>query len=73
MKKNNKHIEKINKRKLIEKICDTTAISYNQVSAVLSSLEKNVSDRLSSASQDRDVQVRLFDGLILESKYEATK
>lgn len=73
MKKNNKHIEKINQTKLIENICDTTAIPHNQVSAVLSSLEKNVSDMLSSASQDTDVQVELFDGLILESKYKPTK
>lgn len=35
MNKNDKHIEKINQTKLIEKICDTTAIPNNQVSAVL--------------------------------------
>lgn len=73
MKKNNKHIENINKRKLFEKICDATAIPHNQVSAVLNSLEKNVSDMLSSASKDVDVQVRLFDGLIMESKHSESK
>ena len=73
MKKTNKHTEKINQTKLIEKICDTTAIPNNRVSAVLSSLEKNVSDILSSASQDRDVQVKLFDGLIIESKHSEPK
>lgn len=73
MKNRNNNIEKINQTKLIEKICDTTAIPYNQVSAVLSSLEKNVSDRLSSASQDKDIQVKLFDGLIIESKYSEPK
>lgn len=55
MNKNDKHIEKINQTKLIEKIGDVTAIPINQISAVLSSLEKNVFDMLSSASQDRDV------------------
>lgn len=73
MKKTNKHTEKINQTKLIEKICDTTAIPNNQVSAVLSSLEKNVFDFLSGASLDRDVQVKLFDGLIIESKHSEPK
>lgn len=50
MKNRTKHIEKINKVKLIEKICDVTAIPHNQVSAVLGSLEKNVFNMLSSAS-----------------------
>lgn len=39
----------------------------------LSNLEKNVFDILSSASQDRDVQVKLFDGLIIESKHSEPK
>lgn len=73
MKNSNKNIEKINQTKLIEKICDTTAIPYNQVSVVLSSLEKNVLDTLSSALQNRDVQVKLFDGLIIESKHSEPK
>ena len=73
MKNRTKHIEKINQTKLIEKICNVTAIPHNQVSAVLNCLEKNVSDMLSSASKDADVQVKLFDGLILESKYKPTK
>ena len=73
MKKNNKHVEKINKRKLAEMICDVTAIPYDVVSLVLDSLEKNVSDMLSSASQDADVQVKLFDGLSIESKYSESK
>lgn len=73
MKNRNKHIEKINKRKVAEMICDATAIPHNQVSAVLSSLEKSVFDKLSSASQDTDVQVKLFDGLIIESKYSESK
>lgn len=73
MKNRTKHIEKINQTKLIEKICDVTAIPYDQVSAVISSLEKNVSDMLSSASLDRDVQVKLFDGLIIESKHSEPK
>lgn len=73
MKKNSKHIEKINKRKLAEMICDTTAIPYDVVSVVLDSLEKNISDMLSSASQDADVRVKLFDGLIIESKYSESK
>ena len=34
MNKNDKHIEKINQTKLIEKICDVTAIPYDQVSVV---------------------------------------
>lgn len=73
MKNRNKNIEKINKRKLAEKICDVTAIPHNQVSAVLNSLEKNVSDMLSSASKDADVQVKLLDGLIIESKHSEPK
>lgn len=73
MNKNDKHIEKINQTKLIEKICDVTAIPHNQVSAVLNCLEKNVSDRLSSATKDADVQVKLFDGLIIESKHSESK
>lgn len=73
MKNRNKNIEKINQTKLIEKICDVTAIPHNQVSAVLSSLEKNVSDMLSSASQDKDVRIKLFDGLILESRHSEPK
>lgn len=73
MNKNDKHIKKINQRELNEKICDVTALSYDKVSAVLNSLEKNVFDRLSSASQDADVQIKLFDGLFLESKYKPTK
>lgn len=73
MKNRTKHIEKINQTKLIEKICDVTAIPHNQVSAVLNCLEKNVSDRLSSATKDADVQVKLFDGLIIESKFESAK
>lgn len=73
MKNSNKNIEKINQTKLIEQICDTTAIPNNQVSAVLSSLEKNVFDFLSGASLDRDVQVKLFDGLLIESKHSEPK
>lgn len=73
MKNSNKNIEKINQTKLIEKICDVTAIPYDQVSVVLNCLEKNVFDMLSSASKDAVVQVRLFDGLIIESKYSESK
>lgn len=73
MKNRNKNIEKINRTKLIEKICDVTALPHNQVSAVLKCLEKNVSDRLSSATKDADVQVKLFDGLIIESKHSKPK
>lgn len=73
MKNRTKHFEKINQSKLIEQICDVTAIPYEQVSAVLNCLEKSVFNMLSSASQDRDVQVKLFDGLIIESKYEEAK
>lgn len=73
MKNKNKYIEKINQTELIERICDVTAIPHNQVSAVLSSLEKDVFDILSSASQDTDVQVKLFDGLIVKSRYEKAK
>lgn len=57
MNKNDKHIEKINQTKLIEKICDVTAIPYDQVSAVLNCLEKNIFDMLSSVSQDKDVRL----------------
>ena len=73
MKNRTKHIEKINQAKIIEKICDVTAIPYDQVSAVLNCLEKNVFDMLSSASQDKDVQVKLLDGLIIESKHSEPK
>lgn len=73
MKNRNNNIEKINQTKLIEKICDVTAIPHNQVSAVLNCLEKNVSDRLSSATKDADVQVKLFDGLLIESKHSELK
>lgn len=64
MNKNDKHIEKI---------CDVTAIPYDQVSAILNCLEKNVFDILSRASKDKDVQVKLLDGLILESKHSKPK
>lgn len=73
MNKNDKHIEKINQMKLIEQICDVTAIPSSQISTVLNCLEKNVSDMLSSASKDADVQVKLFDGLLIESKHSETK
>lgn len=73
MKKNSKHIEKISQTKIIEKICDVTAIPHNQVSAVLNCLEKNVCDMLSSASKASDVQIKLFNGLILESRCESAK
>ena len=73
MKNRTKHIEKINQTKLIEKICDTTAIPHDQVSVVLNSLEKNVSNMLSSASKDRGVRIKLFDGLIIDSMYSEPK
>lgn len=73
MNNRTKHIEKINQTKLIEKIGDVTAIPYDQVCAVFNCLEKNVFDIFSSASQNKDVQVKLFDGLILESKFELAK
>ena len=62
-----------NRNKNIEKICDVTALPHNQVSVVLNCLEKNVSDILFSASQGTDVQVKLFDGLIMESKHSESK
>lgn len=73
MKNTNKYIEKINQTKLIEMICDTTAISHEEILAVLDSLKKNIYDILSSASQDRDVQIKLFNGLIIQSRYSEPK
>lgn len=54
--KNNKNIEKINQRNLIEKICDTAAIPHDQISAVLNSLEKNVSGRITRLLEKKNNQ-----------------
>lgn len=66
-------IEKIRPENLVEQIADKTYISHEAVSAILGAVEDVVIDKISSASENKDISVKLFDGFFIEGKYQEAK
>lgn len=54
---------------LIKTVAKDCRIDRNTVKDVYESLEDSVSDALSSANEDSDVSVRLFEGIVLNGVY----
>ena len=54
---------------LIKTVAKDCRIDRNTVKDVYESLENSVSDALSSANEDSDVSVRLFEGIVLNGVY----
>lgn len=69
----NRNIERVRPENLVEQIANKTYISPEAVAVILSAVEDVVIDRISSASEDKDVSVKLFDGFFIEGKYQEAK
>lgn len=54
---------------LIKTVAKDCRIDRNTVKDVYESIEDSVSDALSSANEDNDVSVRLFEGIVLNGVY----
>lgn len=54
---------------LIKTVAKDCRIDRNTVKDVYESIEDSVSDALSSANEDRDVSIRLFEGIVLNGVY----
>ena len=54
---------------LIKTVAKDCRIDRNTVKDVYESIEDSVSDALSSANEDSDVSVRLFEGIVLNGVY----
>lgn len=65
--------EKVRPENLVEQIANKTYISPEAVSVILGAVEDVVINKISSASKDKDVSVKLFDGFFIEGKYQGTK
>lgn len=54
---------------LIKAVAKDCRIDKNTVKGVYESLEENVSDALSLANEDRNISIRLFEGIVLNGVY----
>ena len=61
------------KEHLIKDIAKLTNNNASDVKDIYNALEKNIFDILSSVNQDRDVWIRLFEGISLDGTYVAEK
>lgn len=68
-----RNAEKIRPENLVEQIADKTYISPEAVAAILGAVEDVVIDKISSASANKDISVKLFDGFFIEGKYQKAK
>lgn len=69
MAKNDSKKVTYTKDMLIKTVAKDCRIDRNTVKDVYESLEDSVSDALSSANEDSDVSVRLFEGIVLNGVY----
>ncbi len=68
-----RNIEKIRPENLVEQIANKTYISPEAVAVILSAVEDVVIDKISTASEQKDVSIKLFDGFFIEGKYQEAK
>lgn len=68
-----RNVEKVRPENLVEQIANKTYISPEAVAAILGAVEDVVIDKISSASEDKDISVKLFDGFFIEGKYQEAK
>lgn len=54
---------------LVRTIAKDCKIDKNTVKSVYESLEKNVANALSSADENQNISVRLFEGIVLDGVY----
>lgn len=66
-------VEKVRPENLVEQIANKTYISPEAVTAILGAVEDVVIDKISSASEDKDISVKLFDDFFIEGKYQEAK
>ena len=64
---------KITKESLIRDIAKQTNKNIGDVREIYNTLETTIFDILSSVNQDRDVCIRLFEGISLDGTYMAEK
>lgn len=69
MAKNDSKKVTYTKDMLIKTVAKDCKIDRNTVKDVYESIEDSVSDALSSANEDSDVSVRLFEGIVLNGVY----
>lgn len=69
MAKNDSKKVTYTKDMLIKTVAKNCRIDRNTVKDVYESIEDSVSDALSSANEDSDVSVRLFEGIVLNGVY----
>lgn len=68
-----RNVEKIKPENLVEQIANKTYISPEAVAVILGAVEDVVIDKISSANEEKDVSVKLFDGFFIEGKYQDAK
>jgi hypothetical protein len=73
IKNENKNTTTYTKNMLIREICGSCHRDRNTVSIVYNALERNLMKLLSSASNETDVSVRLFEGISINSSYIEAK
>lgn len=64
---------KITKESLIKDIAKQTNKSINDIKNFYNTLEGYIFDTLSSVNEERDVCIRLFEGISLDGKYVSEK
>lgn len=69
MAKNDSKKVTYTKDMIIKTVAKDCRIDRNTVKDVYESIEDSVSDALSSANEDNDVSVRLFEGIVLNGVY----
>lgn len=57
------------KNMLVKAVAKDCRIDKNTVKSVYESLENNVADALSTANENQNVSVRLFEGIVLDGIY----
>ena len=68
-----RNVEKVRPENLVEQIANKTYISPEAVAVILGAVDDVVIDKIASASEERDVSVKLFDGFFIEGKYQEAK
>lgn len=70
-----KNVKKISKDEIMKAVSDASCVSISMVQIILQTLDYVVQDALKDVNFDKDVSIRLFDGVYIDGTYvpERTK
>lgn len=66
---NKRNVKRVTKEDLIKAIADTSCVNISLVRIVYKALEDLIRDTLQDVNFDRDVSIKIFDGISIDGNY----